>query len=85
MNSKFNNRNNQNQQQNQNQDQQQNQQQNQKQNKKNNNFNNQKKQPKQFLRKKYGIAENLQCRVFLFLFFQSSKTGGFKISVNKTV
>ena len=81
MSSKFNNRNNQNQQQNQNQDQQQNQQQNQKQNKKNNNFNNQ----KQFLRKKYGIAEKLQCRVFLFLFFQSSKTCGFKIGVNKTV
>lgn len=68
MSSKFNNCNNQNQQQNQNQNQnqQQNQQQNQKQNKKNNNFNNQKKQPKQFLRKKYGIAENLQCRVFYF-------------------
>ena len=29
-----------------------------------------KKQPKQFLRKKYGIAENLQCRVFYFSEFQ---------------
>ena len=54
MSSKFNNRNNQNQQQNQ------------KQNKKNNNFNNQ-KTTKTIFKKKYGIAENLQCRVF-FIF-----------------
>ena len=67
MSSKFNNCNNQNQQQNQNQNQnqQQNQQQNQKQNKKNNNFNNQ-KTTKTIFKKKYGIAENLQCRCFYF-------------------
>lgn len=81
MSSKFNNRNNQNQQQNQNQDQQQNQQQNQKQNKKNNNFNNQ-KQPKHF---KKNTALRKICNAVFFLFFQSSKTCGFKISVNKTV
>ena len=83
MSSKFNNRNNQNQQQNQNQDQQQNQQQNQKQNKKNNNFNNQKNNQNNFLEKNTALRKI--CNAVFFLFFQSSKTCGFKISVNKTV
>ena len=82
MSSKFNNRNNQNQQQNQNQDQQQNQQQNQKQNKKNNNFNNQ-KTTKTIFKKK--IRHCGKFAMPCFLFFQSSKTCGFKIGVNKTV
>ena len=74
MSSKFNNCNNQNQQQNQNQNQnqQQNQQQNQKQNKKNNNF-------------KKKIRHCGKFAMPCFLFFQSSKTCGFKIGVNKTV
>ena len=83
MSSKFNNCNNQNQQQNQNQNQnqQQNQQQNQKQNKKNNNFNNQK--TKTIFKKK--IRHCGKFAMPCFLFFQSSKTCGFKIGVNKTV
>ena len=87
MSSKFNNCNNQNQQQNQNQNQnqQQNQQQNQKQNKKNNNFNNQKNNQNNFKEKNTALRKICNAVFFLFLFFQSSKTCGFKISVNKTV